>query len=62
MARNHDLTSQSRYHRLNELASIFAAAIVRLSRRSVLTDGESQKPDQTCLEVPPKTSLNGHHG
>lgn len=45
-----------------ELASIFAAAIVRLSRRSVLTDGDSQKPDQTSLEVPLKTSLNGHHG
>ena len=45
-----------------ELASIFAAAIVRLSRRSVSTDGDSQKPNQTCLEVPRETSLNGHHG
>lgn len=48
--------------RLTELASIFAAAILRLRRRIVWSNEESADGTKTCLEVPPETVLSGHHG
>lgn len=48
--------------RLSELASIFAAAILRLRHRIVWSDEESADGIKTCLEVPPETVLSGHHG
>lgn len=45
-----------------ELAAIFAAAILRLSKRIPLTDSEYSDEAGTCLEVPPETVLSGHHG
>ena len=48
--------------RLTELASIFAAAILRLRHRIVWSDEESADGTKTCLEVPPETVLSGHHG
>jgi hypothetical protein len=48
--------------RLSELASIFAAAILRLRHRIVWSDEESADGTETCLEVPPETVLSGHHG
>ena len=44
-----------------ELARIFAAAILTLHRRNDLTD-ESSRDGQTCLEVPAETVLSDHHG
>ena len=44
--------------RLSELATIFAAAILRLHARSAL----ATVPDPTCLEVPLETGLNDHRG
>ena len=48
--------------RLTELASIFAAAILRLRHRIVWSDEELADGTKTCLEVPPETVLSGHHG
>lgn len=48
--------------RLTELASIFAAAILRLRRRIVWNDEESADETKTRLEVPRETVLSGHHG
>lgn len=48
--------------RLTELATIFAAAILRLRRRIVWSAEESADGTKTCLEVPPETVLSGHHG
>ena len=45
-----------------ELASIFAAAILRLRRRKALPDSEFSDDAETCLEVPSETVLSGHHG
>jgi len=48
--------------RLTELASIFAAAILRLRHRIVWSDEESADETKTCLEVLPETVLSSHHG
>ncbi len=48
--------------RLAELASIFAAAILRLRHQIVWSDEESADGTKTCLEVPTETVLSGHHG
>lgn len=48
--------------RLTELASIFAASILRLRHRIVWSDEESADGTKTCLEVPRETVLSGHHG
>lgn len=48
--------------RLTELASIFAAAILRLRHRIVWSEEESTDGTKTCLEVPAETVLSGHHG
>jgi len=60
--RQADDEPSSEYTRLTELASIFAAAILRLRRRIVWNDEESANGTKTCLEVPPETVLSGHHG
>ena len=49
-------------NRLTEIASILAAAILRLRRRVVWNAAESADGIKTCLEVLPETVLNGHHG
>ena len=48
--------------RRTELASIFAAAILRLRRRVVFLEQPPQNGVETCLEVPAETVLSGHHG
>jgi hypothetical protein len=48
--------------RLAELASIFAAAILRLHRRIDFADPPPRNGVETCLEVPAETVLSGHHG
>ena len=48
--------------RRTELASIFAAAILRLRRRIALAGSEVPDEAETCLEVPSETVLSGHHG
>lgn len=48
--------------RRTELASIFAAAILRLRRRVVFAGQPPQNAVETCLEVPSETVLSGHHG
>ena len=48
--------------RLTELASIFAAAILRLRLRAALVSEPGPDVGSTCLEVPPETVLSGHHG
>ncbi|MFM8571261.1 MAG: hypothetical protein ACKOAU_06655, partial [Pirellula sp.] len=45
-----------------ELASIFAAAILRLRKHPDSHQGPSTGHSATCLEVPPKTGLIGHRG
>ena len=56
-----DLAALSREERLTELASILAAAILRLRARDpLMTDPGSEAA--TCLEVPAETVLSGHHG
>jgi len=46
----------------SELATIFAAAILRQRRRIALTGSEVPDESKTCLEVPANTVLSGHHG
>lgn len=48
--------------RRTELASIFAAAILRLRRRIALAGSDVPDEAETCLEVPSETVLSGHHG
>jgi hypothetical protein len=48
--------------RRTELASIFAAAILRLRRRVVFDEQPPRNAVATCLEVPTETVLSGHHG
>lgn len=57
-----DLVAISRGDRLAELASIFAAAILRLRARAALISEPGPDAGSTCLEVPPKTVLSDHHG
>lgn len=45
-----------------ELASIFAAAILRLRRRLAFVEQTPRNRAETCLEVPSETVLSGHHG
>ena len=56
-----DLAALSREERLTELASILAAAILRLRARDALMTEHSSEA-ATCLEVPAETVLSGHHG
>ena len=48
--------------RRTELASIFAAAILRLRRRVALAGSDVPDKAETCLEAPAETVLSGHHG
>lgn len=48
--------------RRTELASIFAASILRLRRRIALAGPDVSDEQETCLEVPAETVLSGHHG
>jgi hypothetical protein len=48
--------------RRTELASNFAAAILRLRRRVVFDEPPPRNAVETCLEVPAETVLSGHHG
>ena len=61
--RRNDVTDPSLDdQRRTELASIFAAAILRLRQRIVLPDSNTSGELETCLAVPTKTVLSGHHG
>ena len=62
MRRSNDTNSSPENERRPELASIFAAAILRLHRRIALTSPEISDKSETCLEVPAETVLSGHHG
>ena len=57
-----ELSALSRDHRLTELATIFAAAILRLRARAALVAEPESDSASTCLEVPAETVLSGHHG
>jgi len=48
--------------RLTELASIFAAAILRLHARTALATESEPNAGSTCLEVPAETVLSDHDG
>jgi hypothetical protein len=45
-----------------ELASIFAAAILRLHARAALAPDPDSDAGSTCLEVPSEAVLSDHHG
>ena len=62
MRRSNDTNSSPENERRSELASTFAAAILRLHRRIALTSPEISDKSKTCLEVPAETVLSGHHG
>jgi len=48
--------------RLSELASIFAAAILRLRARFALATEPAPNAGSACLEVPSETVLSDHDG
>lgn len=48
--------------RLDELASVFAAAILRLRTRAALATESDLNDGSTCLEVSSETVLSGHDG
>lgn len=48
--------------RLTELASIFAAAILRLRARTALATESEPNAGSACLEVPSETVLSDHDG
>ena len=62
MRRPDDTDPPPEDQRRTELASIFAAAILRLRRRNALPDSDFPEAAETCLEVPSETVLSGHHG
>lgn len=57
-----DPTSVSLDDRLTELASIFAAAILRLRARAALETEPGSDVGSTCLEVSSETVLSDHNG
>lgn len=57
-----DHIALSRDDRLADLASIFAAAILRLRTRAALVSEPGPDAGSTCLEVPAETVPSGHHG
>lgn len=62
MRRSDDTDPSPEDQRRTELASIFAAAILRLRQRDALPESESPNELATCLEFPSETVLSGHHG
>ena len=62
MRRSNDTNPPLEDELRSELASIFAAAILRLHRRIALTGSKVSDKSETCLEVLAETVLSGHHG
>lgn len=62
LAKREDTDPSPDDQRRTELASIFAAAILRLRRRVALAGPDVPDKAETCLEVPAETVLSGHHG
>ena len=62
MRRSNDTDASPKDQCRTEIASIFAAAILRLRRRIALAGSDVPDEAETCLEVPWETVLSGHHG
>lgn len=62
MRRTDETDPSPENHRRTELASICAAAILRLRQRAASPESESPNQASTCLEFPSETVLSVQNG